>query len=101
MKSFHARVAITLQGGMLDPQGEAVARTLQEMESLAGTKVSRTQKVRVGKLIAIELQALDVARARAAVADMCEQLLAHPVTECSEILTLEERETRLAKPTAS
>ena len=79
MKNFRVRLAVSLNDGMLDPQGEAIARTLQEM-------TEEVDGVRVGKLIEIDLRAPDVEHARSAVESMSEQLLTHPVTEQSEIV---------------
>ncbi len=98
MKNFRVRLAVSLRSGMLDPQGEAVARTLQEIatsgeaeqgvEQANGKDIlwGRIDAVRVGKLIEIELEALDVEQARTAVAAMSDRLLTHPVTERSEIV---------------
>lgn len=64
--------------GILDPQGEAVLGSLRHL----GFAVSR---VRVGRLIDLELEAADAGEARAAVERMCEQLLANPLIETFEI----------------
>lgn len=70
-----ARVHIMLKEGVLDPQGEAVARALGAMgfEGIEG--------VRQGKLIEIDLSAPDADAARAEVERMCESLLANTVIE--------------------
>lgn len=70
-----ARVHIMLKEGVLDPQGEAVARALGAMgfDGIEG--------VRQGKLIEIDLSAPDVDAARAEVQRMCESLLANTVIE--------------------
>ena len=70
-----ARVHIMLKEGVLDPQGEAVARALGAMgfDGIEG--------VRQGKLIEIDLSAPDADAARAKVERMCESLLANTVIE--------------------
>ncbi len=70
-----ARVHIMLKEGVLDPQGEAVARALGAMgfDGIEG--------VRQGKLIEIDLSAPDADAARAEVERMCESLLANTVIE--------------------
>lgn len=61
--------------GVNDPQGEAV---LSGLRSLA---FDDTQRVRVGKLIRVEVTAPDEGEAVAQGTRMCEQLLANPVIE--------------------
>src|SRR6056297_231154 len=70
-----ARVHIMLKEGVLDPQGEAVARALGAMgfDGIEG--------VRQGKLIEIDLSAPDADAARAEMERMCESLLANTVIE--------------------
>ncbi len=70
-----ARVHVTLKQGVLDPQGKAIANSLN---SLGFSGVSG---VRQGKYIEVELADTDEASARAAVEDMCERLLANTVIE--------------------
>ena len=70
-----ARVHVTLKQGVLDPQGKAIANSLN---SLGFSGVSG---VRQGKYIEVELEGSDAEVARAAVEDMCRQLLANLVIE--------------------
>ena len=70
-----ARVHVTLKRGVLDPQGKAIGHALA---SLGFTGVDG---VRQGKLIEIELEERDAAKARQQVEAMCAQLLANPVVE--------------------
>jgi phosphoribosylformylglycinamidine synthase len=74
------RVLITPKPGVLDPEGRAVHRALGELG------YASVSDVRIGKIVELELDMDDVAAARAAVADMCEKLLASPVIETYEIL---------------
>ncbi len=74
-----ARVFVTLKNGVLDPQGKAIGH------ALAGLGFSGIGEVRQGKLIEIELAEKDETRARAALTEMCEKLLANTVIEKYEI----------------
>jgi len=70
-----ARVFGTLKEKVLDPQGQAVAATLQKLgfDEVAG--------VRVGKYIELDLGEENPARAKERAESMCERLLANPVIE--------------------
>jgi len=70
-----ARVFVTLKPGVLDPQGAAVKHSLG---TLGFEGVSR---VRQGKVIEIDLDETDEARAQASLTDMCAKLLANTVIE--------------------
>ncbi|HLI10510.1 MAG TPA: phosphoribosylformylglycinamidine synthase subunit PurS [Alphaproteobacteria bacterium] len=70
-----ARVHITLKGGVLDPQGKAIAQALGSL-GFAGVN-----GVRQGKYIEIELAETDRVKAQAAVEAMCRKLLANTVIE--------------------
>lgn len=68
-------VNITLKRGVLDPQGKAVHHAL---ESLGFSEV---RGVRVGKLITLDIDETDEAKAKERVKQMCETLLANTVIE--------------------
>ena len=70
-----ANVYVTLKQEVLDPQGDAVKRALH---ALSFGDVTR---VRVGKLIEIELEGNDPAAASAELKTICEKLLANAVIE--------------------
>ncbi|HEY9022243.1 MAG: phosphoribosylformylglycinamidine synthase subunit PurS [Paracoccaceae bacterium] len=70
-----ARVHVMLKNGVLDPQGEAVRHALATL-GFDGVK-----GVRQGKVIELDLEETDAEAARAAVARMCETLLANTVIE--------------------
>lgn len=70
-----AQVYVTLKTEVLDPQGEAVQRALQSL-GFAGV-----QKVRVGKLIEIDLADGSAQDSAAQLKSMCEKLLANPIVE--------------------
>ncbi len=71
------------KGGILDPQGEAVERSLRQLGFQVGD-------ARVGRVIDLEVDAPSVREARAEVERMCERLLANPLIESYEI-ELEDR----------
>jgi phosphoribosylformylglycinamidine synthase subunit PurS len=71
-------VLVRPKPGILDPQGEAVESALEHL----GFAVA---SARVGKVVDLELDAVDEAGARAQVEKMCEQLLANPLIESYEI----------------
>jgi phosphoribosylformylglycinamidine synthase len=61
--------------GVNDPQGEAV------MSGLKSLQFTNTERVRVGKLIRVEVQATSEDDAMDQGTRMCERLLANPVIE--------------------
>lgn len=70
-----ARVTVRLKSGVLDPQGRAIA------DALLGLGYNEVQDARVGKVIEIELNETDPARAQARAKEMSTKLLANPVIE--------------------
>ena len=84
MKRFRAKIVVMLQEGMLDPQGEAVARVARE----AG--LGQVEAVRCGKVMDLELRARDRQEAHEVAMRVREQLLTNPATEQSELVALEE-----------
>ena len=85
MRPFKATAHVTLKREVLDPQGDAIRRAL---EALGHESVSR---VRVGKLVEIELEATSADDAKAQLQKMCANLLANPVVEDFD-LRVEEAE---------
>ena len=73
-----ACVLIRPKDGILDPQGEAVQGSLREL----GFRVSR---VRVGRLVDVELESDDPVEARSQLERMAADLLANPLIESFEI----------------
>ncbi len=61
--------------GLLDPQGKA---THLALESLG---YAETKEVRVGKVLDLEIEAVDAGTAQERAEEMCRKLLANPVTE--------------------
>ena len=76
---MRARVHIMPRDGVLDPQGKAIARALASL-GFAGVG-----EVRQGKVIDLEIDETDSARARQTVDDMCRKLLANTVIESYRI----------------
>jgi phosphoribosylformylglycinamidine synthase PurS subunit len=74
-----ARVHVMLKNGVLDPQGKAIAHALSSL-GFAGVN-----EVRQGKVIDLDLAESDAQRARAAVEQMCQKLLANTVIESYQI----------------
>jgi phosphoribosylformylglycinamidine synthase len=73
-----ATVLVRPKGGILDPQGQAVERSLRQLGFQVGD-------ARVGRLIDLEVDAPSIREARAEVERMCERLLANPLIESYEI----------------
>jgi len=73
-----ASVLVRPKQGILDPQGDAVQRSLRKL----GFDVS---SARVGRVIDIELDVEDADEARSRIERMCADLLANPLIESFEI----------------
>jgi phosphoribosylformylglycinamidine synthase subunit PurS len=78
-----ATVLVRPKGGILDPQGEAVERSLRQLGFEVG-------EARVGRVIDLEVDASSADEARTQLERMCEGLLANPLIESYEI-EVEER----------
>jgi len=72
---MQARVYVTLKRGVLDPQGKAIARSLQSLG------FDEVEDARMGKFIEITLKDLPADKARKQLEEMCTQLLANLVIE--------------------
>ncbi|MDQ2911029.1 MAG: phosphoribosylformylglycinamidine synthase subunit PurS [Actinomycetota bacterium] len=78
-----ATVLVRPKPGILDPQGEAVQRSLRQL----GFAV---EEARVGRVVDLQLDLGDAERTRAELERMCEQLLANPLIESYEITVADE-----------
>jgi phosphoribosylformylglycinamidine synthase PurS subunit len=78
-----ATVLVRPKPGILDPQGEAVQRSLQQL----GFPV---EEARIGRLVDLELDLGHTDNTRAELERMCEQLLANPLIESYEISVTSE-----------
>ena len=65
-----AIIYIGLKPGVLDPQGRAISRSLNDLG------FGEVTKARQGKVIELDLTGEDVTAAEARVKEMCEKLLA-------------------------
>jgi phosphoribosylformylglycinamidine synthase PurS subunit len=79
MGKFRIAVHITPRKGLLDPQGNAVRDALHTLG------FSAVKDAHIGRYILIETDAYDAIAAEEAVTEMCQKLLANPVTEDFEI----------------
>lgn len=70
-----AKVHVTLKNGVLDPQGQAIESALDHLG------FSGVAQAKVGKYIELELKETSKDKAKAAVEQMCEKLLANTVVE--------------------
>ncbi|WP_417589346.1 phosphoribosylformylglycinamidine synthase subunit PurS [Pararhodobacter oceanensis] len=78
-----ARVHVMLKTGVLDPQGEAIRHALGTLG------FDGVEAVRQGKVIELDLNETDRAKAEASVTEMCEKLLANTVIERFDIELLD------------
>lgn len=72
---FKASIYVTLKEGVLDPQGEAVKKSLHVLN------YEQVEEVRIGKFIEVWLESQDEETARRELEDMSDKLLANPVIE--------------------
>ena len=79
MTRFRVAVQVVPRRGLLDPQGKAVA------DALHALGFSGVAAVHVGRHLVLDLDAPDEESARRNTREMCERLLANPVTEDFEI----------------
>ena len=76
---FNVLVEVTLQPGILDPQGTTIERSLPHLgfEGIRG--------VTVGKAIRLTIEGDDEGSARAEVEELCKRFLTNPVIEDATI----------------
>ena len=75
MPNFQANVSVSLRPSVLDPAGEAA-------KSAAGRLgVDGIKKLRIGKAVVLEIDAVDEQEARRKVELLADRLLANPVIE--------------------
>lgn len=73
--TFTAEVDVLPLKELLDPQGKAVEKGLNNLQ------LDSIQSVRIGKHIVLTIEAADKAAAEAAVEKACKELLHNPVME--------------------
>ncbi|MBI4970310.1 MAG: phosphoribosylformylglycinamidine synthase subunit PurS [Candidatus Omnitrophica bacterium] len=79
MKTFNAKVNVTLKKSVLDPQGQTV------LEALHSLGYKGTENLRVGKYFEVTLNAQDENSAKTQLKEMCEKLLVNTVIEQYEV----------------
>ncbi|MDP3773699.1 MAG: phosphoribosylformylglycinamidine synthase subunit PurS [Gemmatimonadales bacterium] len=72
---FRGRVRVMPRSGLLDPQGHAVE------QALGALGFATVSQVRVGRTLEIALDADSEHQVRERLREMCERLVANPVTE--------------------
>jgi phosphoribosylformylglycinamidine synthase len=82
MSRFKVAIQVVPRRGLLDPQGKAVADALHTL-GFGGVS-----SVHVGRHLVLDVDAPSEADARKLTRQMCEKLLANPVTEDFEIATV-------------
>ena len=73
--TYRVHVRVVPRAGLLDPQGQAVEHALTALG------FSEAENVRIGKAIELQVNAGSPKEAETRVRQMCEKLLANPVTE--------------------
>jgi phosphoribosylformylglycinamidine synthase len=81
--TFRVHVRVMPRDGLLDPQGQAVEHALTALG------FEEAAAVRVGRAIELDVAAESRAEAEARARQMCDKLLANPVTE-DYLLQVEE-----------
>ena len=76
------KLVVTLNNGVLDPQGKAIQQTLN------GMSFSSVDEVRQGKYFDIDVNENDEKKAKTKVEEMCKKLLANLVIENYKIVDL-------------
>ena len=84
---FKVTVKVTLRKSILDPQGKA---TQQALGSLGFSEISG---IRIGKLLELDIDAPDEQSARASAERACDRLLANPVMDDFEVISITEMAT--------
>jgi len=72
---YKANIYVTLKEGVLDPQGDAVRKSLQVLN------YQGVNQVRIGKFIEVWLETDDLATAQRELEEMSDKMLANPVIE--------------------
>lgn len=75
MTRYRIHVRVVPRAGLLDPQGQAVEH------ALAALGFAEAANVRVGKAIELDVEAPSPEAAKERARQMCDKLLANPVTE--------------------
>lgn len=87
MTGFRVEVRVTPREGLLDPQGRAV------QTALASLGFDGVEGVRVGKLVRMWVEASSESEALNRAREMCDRLIANPVTEDYSVEILDDDST--------
>jgi phosphoribosylformylglycinamidine synthase len=77
--TYKCEVYIRPRADILDPQGDAVGK------ALANLNFNGVSEVKVGKYLTLLLESQNPETARAQLEEMCQKLLANPITEDYEL----------------
>ena len=72
---MRVKIFVSLRSGVLDPQGQAIERSLHTLG------YSEVQDVRMGKYPELRVEAASREAAESRIREMCDKLLANPVIE--------------------
>jgi phosphoribosylformylglycinamidine synthase len=86
MNHYQLEIRVVPRAGLLDPPGKAIHHALHALG------YAEVREVRVGKAISLQLEAATEEAARARAEQMCQKLLANPVTEDFSIVVLGKTE---------
>ena len=75
MPNFQANVFVNLRPSVLDPAGEATRSAAKRLG------LEKIKSLRIGKMIELEIEAIDEAQARQQVELLSDRLLSNPVIE--------------------
>ena len=75
MNDYRIEIRVVPRRGLLDPQGKAVA------DALHALGFAEVADARVGRHVVLDVRAEDAEAARRRAAEICDRLLANPVTE--------------------
>lgn len=89
--AYRVEVEVSLREGLLDPQGHTVH------SALAALGFDGLDDVRIGKWVRLRVRASSRDDAKRRVREMCERLLANPVTEDFQIRAIEPVEAAPAQ----
>lgn len=79
MPIFNCEVFIKPRKDILDPQGDAVNNALANLD------FKGVSNVKIGRFMTLELEAANEKAARRQLDEMCQKLLANPITEDYEL----------------
>ncbi len=92
MTTHTFRVTITRKEGLSDPEGTTAKKALHDLG------YSGVGDVSFGRIIAIEVEAKNLATARSQVEEMCTKLLANPVIESFGIESTDIEDAPVGEP---